>query len=399
MWLVRQELPPTSTSSKESKKSPYSFRGRFTKDIHVSPFMPLGWYTVDTSDPCAPSKPGQLDILVTLTSPEGKPLMVARVASSQPGLDASRASMWEKISFLVRWWYVATCTVMTYRILSEAARIYFVKATQYWTRREPPRTALGRPARTVERYEFLPMLRAAYQQMEFLTHIDRQGPSSETSAYSYNTPSRTIRHRYQSRTSPQANTARSLRSSTLAPLPHNPTRTQQPPLEPWRHPRHHHAPQPARPPIPRTSSFKSSAQSSTRGLSTTNPRTPRLRASCWTTNAPALLGRPTRNSSRPYSARGPHQATRKGLHQLLANKPPSNTLQVAPHGSGLCFPCSGGLPQPPTTERSHTRLSGVSQTWIGLSCLAARRLRRGATGERSSACLWASGSAAYRLVR
>ncbi len=155
MWLVRQELSPTSTSSKENKKSPYSFRGRFTKDIHVSPFMPpSGWYTVDTSDPCAPLKPGQLDILVTLTSPEGKPLMVTRVTSSQPGLDVPRASMLEKISFLARWWYVATCTVMTYRILSEAARIYFMKSARYWTRREPEKTALGKSARTVERYGY-----------------------------------------------------------------------------------------------------------------------------------------------------------------------------------------------------------------------------------------------------
>lgn len=147
MWLVRQQLSPKSDS-----KSRYVFRGRFCKDIHVSPFMPpTGWYTVDTSDPCAPSKPGQLDILVTLTSPEGKPLMVTRVESTEPGLDVSRASMWEKVSFLAQWWYVATCTVITYKILSQAARIYFVKATQTWTRREPRRTALGKPARMVER--------------------------------------------------------------------------------------------------------------------------------------------------------------------------------------------------------------------------------------------------------
>lgn len=147
LWLVRQQLSPKSDS-----KSRYVFRGRFCKDIHVSPFMPpTGWYTVDTSDPCAPSKPGQLDILVTLTSPEGRPLMVTRVESTQPGLDVSRASMWEKVSFLAQWWYVATCTVITYKILSQAARIYFVKATQTWTRREPRRTALGKPARMVER--------------------------------------------------------------------------------------------------------------------------------------------------------------------------------------------------------------------------------------------------------
>lgn len=153
LWLVRQQLPEKSSPDKVGATSPYVFRGRFHKDIHVSPFMPsTGWYIVDTSDPCAPRKPGQLDILVTLASPDNKPLMVTRVSSTAPALDVPRSSMRERISFLVGWWWVATCTVMTYRILSHAARIYFLKATRYWTRPEPKKTALGKPARTVERY-------------------------------------------------------------------------------------------------------------------------------------------------------------------------------------------------------------------------------------------------------
>ena len=153
LWLVRQQLPEKSSPDKVGATSPYVFRGRFHKDIHVSPFMPsTGWYIVDTSDPCRPRKPGQLDILVTLASPDNKPLMVTRVSSTAPALDVPRSSMRERISFLVGWWWVATCTVMTYRILSHAARIYFLKATRYWTRPEPKKTALGKPARTVERY-------------------------------------------------------------------------------------------------------------------------------------------------------------------------------------------------------------------------------------------------------
>ncbi|KAH8808673.1 hypothetical protein F5884DRAFT_900883 [Xylogone sp. PMI_703] len=149
MWLVRQSLPRKAESTKQTK-SPYAFRGSFGKDIHVSPFMPLyGGYTIDTCDPCA-TPLGKLNILVTLTKPEGGPLLVTRVSSSAPGLDASQASFWEKISFIARWWYVPTCTVMTYRILAEAARIY-LKAPRTWTRPEPTKTALGKPARAVER--------------------------------------------------------------------------------------------------------------------------------------------------------------------------------------------------------------------------------------------------------
>lgn len=154
MWLVRQALPPKSDSEKP-RNSPYAFRGHFGKDIHVSPFMPsTGSYTIDTCDPCA-SSTNQLDILVTLTKPEGGPLLVTRVSSSSPGLDASAASMRQKLSFLVRWCYVPTCTVMTFRILSEAARIY-LKAPRYWSRPEPLKSALGKPARAIEMYVLWP---------------------------------------------------------------------------------------------------------------------------------------------------------------------------------------------------------------------------------------------------
>jgi hypothetical protein len=79
MWLVRQVLQPKLESEK-SRKSLYTFRGHFGKDIYVSPFMPStgGGYTIDTCDPCASSS-NQLDILVTLTKAEGGPLLVTRV--------------------------------------------------------------------------------------------------------------------------------------------------------------------------------------------------------------------------------------------------------------------------------------------------------------------------------
>jgi hypothetical protein len=56
-----------------------------------------------------------------------------------------------KIFFLGRWCYVPTTTIMTYRILERVARIY-VKAPRVWRRPEPIKTALGKPARAVERY-------------------------------------------------------------------------------------------------------------------------------------------------------------------------------------------------------------------------------------------------------
>jgi hypothetical protein len=82
--------------------------------------------------PCA-TPSNKLEILVTLTKPEEGPPYVTCVTSTEPGLDASTAFMWEKISFLARWCYVPTTTFMTYRILKQAAKIY-VKAPRVWTK-------------------------------------------------------------------------------------------------------------------------------------------------------------------------------------------------------------------------------------------------------------------------
>lgn len=168
MWLVRQSLPQKSDST-PSKASLYSFRGNFGKDIHVSPFMPpSGGYTIDTCDPCASS--GRLEILVTLTKPDGGPLLITRVSSTAPGLNASTASLREKLAFLARWCYIPTTTVMTYRILTQAARIY-LKAPRVWKRPEPIKTALGKPARVVEMYVHLPLYKTLLIFQDFGTYL------------------------------------------------------------------------------------------------------------------------------------------------------------------------------------------------------------------------------------
>jgi DUF1365 family protein len=80
-------ISPTKVRLHETEKQFYAFRGHFGKDIHVSPFMPPGTYTIETCDPCA-TPSNKLEILVTLTKPEEGPLLMARVTSTEPGLDA-----------------------------------------------------------------------------------------------------------------------------------------------------------------------------------------------------------------------------------------------------------------------------------------------------------------------
>jgi len=143
LWLARQTL-----SLEFQAKGPYSFRGHFGKDIFVSPFNPrAGRYTVDTSDPCA--SPTQLDILITIAREEGGPRIVTRVTSTEPSLDVSTASLREKATFLARWFWVPMNMVISFRILSQAARIY-IKGGQTLDRPEAVRTNIGRAARVVE---------------------------------------------------------------------------------------------------------------------------------------------------------------------------------------------------------------------------------------------------------
>ena len=134
--------------------NPYCFRGKFDKDLQVSPFTPLrARYVIDSSDPCAaPLK--KLKIMVTLKQ-ENKTVMHAVVNSTAPPLDAATASLGSSVIFLVKWWWVPMCAVVVFRILSKAAKIYLTHSDNELNiqrRAEPLRTAIAKSARLSERY-------------------------------------------------------------------------------------------------------------------------------------------------------------------------------------------------------------------------------------------------------
>jgi hypothetical protein len=146
-WLVRRadDSPPASSKS-------WNFKGHFLKDLHVSPFNPStgGSYTVDVMDPLS-SENSQLAILITLKRADGKVLMLGRIETQGTPLDASEASMFSKLLFLARWWWVALGTTTYGRILTEAGKIYFRFNPRTWRHPELGNKALGRPARGVEK--------------------------------------------------------------------------------------------------------------------------------------------------------------------------------------------------------------------------------------------------------
>lgn len=146
MWLVRNAM------DEKSAGGPYCFRGSFIKDLQVSPFMPVDpttTYVLDSSDPCQDEP---LRILVTLKQ-GANTLMVTSVAPRAAPLDLATSTTTTRVKFLLSWWWIPIATVVTWRILSQAARIYLANKDKIALakRTEPIKTAIGKPARTVEK--------------------------------------------------------------------------------------------------------------------------------------------------------------------------------------------------------------------------------------------------------
>lgn len=148
LWLTR------NCRRVSSRENPYCFKGKFVKDLQVSPFTPIrASYVIESSDPCSTPLEG-IKIMVILM--EGRKTVIqAVVKSTAPPLDASNASSWSSLAFLLRWWWVPLCSVVVFRILSKAAKIYLSHSTDelnIQTRAEPTRTAIPKSARLSERW-------------------------------------------------------------------------------------------------------------------------------------------------------------------------------------------------------------------------------------------------------
>jgi hypothetical protein len=81
-------------------------------------------------------------------------VMNAVVNSTGPPLDAASASFGSSLLFLVKWWWVPMCSVVVFRILFKAAKIYLThneKELNIQTRAEPNTKAIAKSARMSER--------------------------------------------------------------------------------------------------------------------------------------------------------------------------------------------------------------------------------------------------------
>jgi DUF1365 family protein len=130
--------------SEESKDLGVKFAQEWPKDFHVSPFNDRGGaYSVQSTDPFAPSIDDlyKVDNNIVLKSEDGKPKLVARVFSTEPGIDARTMTTWETFVFVLRWWWVGFMT--NPRILKEA-RTLWAKKLQVYYRPEVLSSSIGR---------------------------------------------------------------------------------------------------------------------------------------------------------------------------------------------------------------------------------------------------------------
>ncbi|KAJ5300212.1 hypothetical protein N7508_007455 [Penicillium antarcticum] len=95
----------------------------------------------------------KLKIMVTLK--EGNETVMHGVVNSTGlPLDAATATVGSSIRFLVSWWWVPMCSVVVFRILFKAAKIYLThnrKELNIQTRAENTKTAISKSARLSER--------------------------------------------------------------------------------------------------------------------------------------------------------------------------------------------------------------------------------------------------------
>jgi DUF1365 family protein len=119
------------------------FKNDWEKDFHVSPFNDReGSYSLAAIDPFEqPGTPTNIDNTIVMSAPDGKPKIVARVFSTQPGIDPSKMTAIQCLSFVARWWWVGLMT--NPRILREA-RVLWVKKLQLFYRPEVLQSSIGR---------------------------------------------------------------------------------------------------------------------------------------------------------------------------------------------------------------------------------------------------------------
>lgn len=146
---LEQSRPENNDSTHQD---PAKFKNTWSKDFHVSPFNSRkGSYALSAHDPFSPhlSGKGLVNNTITLSSSKAHPKLIARVFSTQEGIDPLSLDGWGKLSFLVSWWWVGFVTYP--RIVREAAKLFFRRKLHVWYRPEVSSESIGRRETNDER--------------------------------------------------------------------------------------------------------------------------------------------------------------------------------------------------------------------------------------------------------
>ncbi|MCJ1469592.1 hypothetical protein MMC07_008227 [Pseudocyphellaria aurata] len=146
---------PEETASAEvyrTSQSPAKFATKWAKDFHVSPFNSRkGSYSLNAYDPFFPelSGSGIVNNTVTLSSSKDHVKLVARIFSTQDAIDPCSLGGFERLRFVVAWWWVGFVTFP--RIVREAGKLFFRRKLHVWFRPEVLGDSIGRRETADER--------------------------------------------------------------------------------------------------------------------------------------------------------------------------------------------------------------------------------------------------------
>ncbi|KAL8763058.1 MAG: hypothetical protein Q9184_001085, partial [Pyrenodesmia sp. 2 TL-2023] len=149
MYFLKDTSTPTDSDDNWTLvENPRSrFRQTWPKDFHVSPFNSRkGSYALSVQDPFAPllGETVKIDNTITLNSSKAHAKLIARVFSTEPGIDPTTLSFWRKICFITSWWWVGFVTFP--RIVKEAGKLFFRRKLHVWFRPEVLKDSIGRHA-------------------------------------------------------------------------------------------------------------------------------------------------------------------------------------------------------------------------------------------------------------
>lgn len=167
-------LEPSSNSLARPSSSTTSstrYTSKWPKDFYVSTFNDRsGCYSLSLIDPFAPvlTGTGYINTNITLSGPSNTKAMIVTLLQSTSGpLNPASMSLFEKIRFLLSWWWVGFATFP--RTLQQAFILFFRKKMPWAFRPEPRRKTISRPADDTEKLieqQFRAFLKARVEQCQ-----------------------------------------------------------------------------------------------------------------------------------------------------------------------------------------------------------------------------------------